>query len=96
MEELDRPDRPHDKESRSFDWMIPLAGMILVLFATAIIGLFPRTPNNILIAIALFGVGCAALWFGLMHGESEKTRHRIEQLNERTERVRNLLEKSKK
>jgi len=96
MEGQDRPDRRYQQESRSFDWMIPLAGMILVLFATAIIGLFPRIPNNILIAIALFGVGCAALWFGLMHVESGRTQHRIDQISKRAEHVRDLLEKSKK
>lgn len=78
-----------------FDWMIPLAGAVLVIFATAMFGLFPRTLNNVIIAIALFGVGCAALWFGLTHAEAQKTQKQIEQIRDKAEKVQDLYNKSR-
>jgi len=57
----DRPSLTKSKPHQLFDWLIPLAGVVLILFSTAMFGLFRGTPNNVIIAIALFGVGCAAL-----------------------------------
>ncbi len=92
----DSPDKPQQEAHQIFDWMIPLAGIVLVLFATAMFGLFPRTPNNVLIAIALFGVGCAALWFGLMHADVHATENKIQRIKQKADRVRDLLMRSKK
>ena len=84
------------KKNQFFDWMIPLAGVILILFATAMFGLFENTPNNVVISIALFGVGCAALWFGLFHADIHASANKIERIKEKTEKVDELIQKSKK
>jgi fatty acid desaturase len=90
------PQKKRDPGRHAFDWMIPAAGIVLVLFATAIFGIFPGNPNNILIAIALFGVGCAALWFGLTHHDTETAETRITRIKARTDRIKEILEKNKK
>jgi hypothetical protein len=84
------------RKNQFFDWMIPLAGIILILFATAMFGLFQNTPNNVVISIALFGVGCAALWFGLFHADIHASANKIERIKEKTEKVGELIQKSKK
>lgn len=96
MAEQAPPGTPDDRRPQFFDWMIPFAGIVLILFATAIIGLFSNTINNIIIAIALFGVGCAALWFGLFHADVNRSSNRIKRIKEKTEKVGELIEKSRK
>ena len=83
-------------QNRIFDWMIPVAGIVLILFATAMFGLFSSTPNNVVIAIALFGVGCAALWFGLVHEDVHSSEEKIEKIKKKTDLVRELMARDKK
>lgn len=96
MAEQDTPGPIEPKRHQLFDLMVPLAGVILVLFATAMFGLFSRTPNNVVIAIALFGVGCAALWFGLVHADASATEKRIERLREKADKLQDLVEKNRR
>ena len=84
------------KDQKSFEWMIPFAGIVLVLFATAMFGIFPSNPNNVIISIAIFGVGCAAIWFGLTHADSAGTDTRIRQIKEKADRIKETIDRSKK
>ena len=79
------------KDQKSFEWMIPFAGIVLVLFATAMFGIFPGNPNNVIISIAIFGVGCAAIWFGLTHFDIQKTENKIQKIHEKADRINRIL-----
>ena len=88
------PDRQDSQ--KSFEWIIPFAGGVLVLFSIAMFAIYAGNPDVYTIAIALFGVGCAALWFGIVHFDTQKTDDKIGHIKDRADRVMKIVERSKK
>ncbi|MDO9550195.1 MAG: hypothetical protein Q7J03_04420 [Methanoregula sp.] len=71
--------------------------MILILCAGGyliIYSVYMMTVNNdptlFMFAIAMFGVGCTAIWFGISHVEIVSTEEKLERI---TRRLDSILEK---
>ena len=90
------PERSEKMPPPHGDRVILLAGLVLLLLAIAVAGFFPLTPTNIIIIIALFGIGCATIWFGLIQPAVRTGGKRIEQINRKTDSIRRRISGGKK
>jgi len=74
--------------------------MILILFAGGyliIYSVYMMTANNepslFMFAIAMFGVGCTAIWFGISHVEIVSTEEKLERITNRLDKIIRRIEK---
>jgi hypothetical protein len=89
-------DGPDRNVPASIDWVVPAAGILLVLFAVVLPSLFSFRQDIVIIALVLLGVGCTTLWFGLVHKGMLRTGTRIEEVIRKQEKVQNLIDRIKK
>jgi hypothetical protein len=50
-------------------------------------------PTIFIFGIAMFGVGCTAIWFTLSHVEIVSTEEKLESITERLDKIINKMEK---
>jgi hypothetical protein len=72
--------------------LICLAGGYLIIYSV-----YMMTVNHesslFMFAIAMFGVGCTAIWFGLSHVEIQSTEEKLEDITKRLDSIIERMEK---
>jgi hypothetical protein len=72
--------------------LICLAGGYLIIYSVYMMT-FNHEPNMFMFAIAMFGVGCTAIWFGLSHVEIQSTEEKLESITKRLDSIIERMEK---
>ncbi len=80
----------------SVNRVITTTGIILVLASVAIAGIFPLTFVIIALAIAVFSIGCALLWFGVIHPAVLTGEERIRKIEREIDQVQKRVSRRKK
>ena len=75
-----------------FITLICLAGGYLIIYSVIMMTVY-REPNMFMFAIAMFGVGCTAIWFGLSHVEIQSTEEKLESITKRLDSIMEKIEK---
>lgn len=52
-----------------------------------------RDTNLIMFSIAMFGVGCTAMWFGISHVDIQTTEEKLERITDRLDKIIEKIEK---
>jgi len=73
----------------TFMIMICLAGGYLIIYSVYMMTT-NHDPSLFMFSIAMFGVGCTAIWFGLSHVEIQSTEEKLESI---TKRLDSIIEK---
>jgi hypothetical protein len=72
--------------------LICLAGGYLIIYSVYMMT-FNHEPGLFMFAIAMFGVGCTAIWFGLSHVEIQSTEEKLESITKRLDSIIERMEK---
>jgi hypothetical protein len=72
--------------------MICLAGGYLIIYSVYMMTV-NHEANLFMFAIAMFGVGCTAIWFGLSHVEIQSTEEKLESIAKRLDSIMEKIEK---
>lgn len=72
--------------------MICLAGGYLIIYSVYMMTV-NNDPNLFMFSIAMFGVGCTAIWFGLSHVEIQNTEEKLESITKRLDSIMDKIEK---
>jgi hypothetical protein len=72
--------------------LICLAGGYLIVYSVFMMTV-NHEPDLFMFAIAMFGVGCTAIWFGLSHVEIQSTEEKLEDLTKRLDSIIERMEK---
>jgi hypothetical protein len=83
---------PKDWAQIIFMILICAAGGYLIIYSVYVMTV-QNDPNLFMFAIAMFGVGCTAIWFGLSHVEIQSTEEKLERI---TARLDNIIERMEK
>jgi len=94
-EQESRPE-PQVNDNRVVSRLIPVVGIVLVLGSIVLVGSYPATVPTIASGIALFGIGCATIWFSYIHPAVTRGEERIEQINKSVDRVRQRITRRQK
>jgi hypothetical protein len=83
---------PKDWAQIIFMILICLAGGYLIIYSVYMMTV-NNNPNLFMFAIAMFGVGCTAIWFGLSHVEIQSTEEKLESITNRLDKIIERMEK---
>jgi len=72
--------------------LICLAGGYLIVYSVYMMTV-NHDPDLFMFAIAMFGVGCTAIWFGLSHVEIQSTEEKLESITKRLDSIIDRMEK---
>ena len=72
--------------------LICLAGGYLIIYSVYMMTV-NNDPNLFMFSIAMFGVGCTAIWFGLSHVEIQSTEEKLESITKRLDSIIERMEK---
>ncbi len=72
--------------------LICLAGGYLIIYSVFMMTAY-RQPDLFMFSIAMFGVGCTAIWFGLSHAEIQTTEEKLESITKRLDSIMEKIEK---
>jgi hypothetical protein len=72
--------------------LICLAGGYLIIYSVYMMTV-NHEPNLFMFSIAMFGVGCTAIWFGLSHVEIQSTEEKLESITKRLDSIIERMEK---
>ena len=72
--------------------LILLAGGYLIIYSVYMMTAY-NDPSMFMFAIAMFGVGCTAIWFGISHVEIVSTEEKLERITEQLDKIIEKIEK---
>ncbi len=72
--------------------LICLAGGYLIIYSVYMMTV-NYEPNLFMFSIAMFGVGCTAIWFGLSHVEIQATEEKLESITTRLDSIMEKIER---
>lgn len=72
--------------------IICLAGGYLIIYSVYMMTV-NNNPSLFMFSIAMFGVGCTAIWFGLSHVEIQSTEEKLERIATQLDRIIERMEK---
>ena len=75
-----------------FMLLILAAGGYLIIYSVYMMT-SSRDTNLIMFSIAMFGVGCTAIWFGISHVDIQSTEEKLESITARLDEINKKLEK---
>jgi hypothetical protein len=87
------------KEYNPKDWaqivfmiLICAAGGYLIIYSVYMMTV-NNSANLFMFSIAMFGVGCTAIWFGLSHVEIQSTEEKLERITSKLDKIIERMEK---
>jgi len=83
---------PKDWAQIGFMILICLAGGYLIIYSVYMMTVH-NEPNLFMFSIAMFGVGCTAIWFGLSHVEIQSTEEKLERITNKLDKIIERMEK---
>ena len=83
---------PKDWAQIVFMILICAAGGYLIIYSVYMMTV-NNNPNLFMFSIAMFGVGCTAIWFGLSHVEIQSTEEKLEKIAARLDKIIEKIEK---
>ena len=72
--------------------LICAAGGYLIIYSVYMMTV-NNNPSLFMFSIAMFGVGCTAIWFGLSHVEIQSTEEKLERITSQLDRIIERMEK---
>jgi hypothetical protein len=79
---------------RFFVLLITIAGAFLVFYSVFMVATTHSDDMNwIVLDLIMFGFGFAAIWFGLTHFDIQKTEIRIQKINQKADRIKEILDR---
>lgn len=72
--------------------LILVAGGYLIIYSVFMMT-SSRDTNLIMFSIAMFGVGCTAVWFGISHVDIQTTEEKLERITDRLDKIIEKIEK---
>ena len=72
--------------------LILLAGGYLIIYSVYMMTAF-NDPSLFMFAVAMFGVGCTAIWFGISHVEITSTEEKLERITTRLDKIIEKIER---
>jgi hypothetical protein len=72
--------------------LICCAGGYLIIYSVYMMTVNDN-PNLFMFSIAMFGVGCTAIWFGLSHVEIQSTEEKLERITSKLDKIIERMEK---
>ena len=72
--------------------LILAAGGYLIIYSVFMMT-SSRDTNLIMFSIAMFGVGCTAVWFGISHVDIQTTEEKLERITDRLDKIIDRIEK---
>ena len=78
---------------RVFVVLIAIAGAFLVFYSVFMVATHQDDMNRIVLDLIMFGFGFAAIWFGLSHFDIQKTETRIQTINQKADRIKEILDR---
>ena len=78
---------------RVFVVLIAIAGAFLVFYSVFMVATHSDDMNRIVLDLIMFGFGFAAIWFGLSHFDIQKTETRIQTINQKADRIKEILDR---
>jgi len=75
-----------------FITLICLAGGYLIIYSVYMMT-FNHEPSLFMFSIAMFGVGCTSIWFGLSHVEIQATEEKLESITTRLDSIMEKIER---
>jgi len=72
--------------------LICLAGGYLIIYSVYMMTV-NNNPNLFMFSIAMFGVGCTAIWFGLSHVEIQSTEEKLEKITNQLDKIIEKIER---
>jgi hypothetical protein len=72
--------------------LILIAGGYLIIYSVFMMT-SSRDTNLIMFSIAMFGVGCTAVWFGISHVDIQTTEEKLERITDRLDKIIEKIEK---
>jgi hypothetical protein len=72
--------------------LIMCAGGYLIVYSVYMMTV-QNNPDLFMFSIAMFGVGCTAVWFGISHVEIQSTEEKLESITERLDKIIDRIEK---
>jgi protein-S-isoprenylcysteine O-methyltransferase Ste14 len=78
---------------RVFVVLIAIAGAFLVFYSVFMVATHQDDMNRIVLDLIMFGFGFAAIWFGLTHFDIQKTETRIQTINQKADRIKEILDR---
>ena len=83
---------PKDWAQIVFMILICAAGGYLIIYSVYMMTV-NNNPSLFMFSIAMFGVGCTAIWFGLSHVEIQSTEEKLERITNQLDRIIERMEK---
>lgn len=83
---------PKDWAQIVFMVLICAAGGYLIIYSVYMMTV-NNNPSLFMFSIAMFGVGCTAIWFGLSHVEIQSTEEKLESITNRLDKIIERMEK---
>jgi hypothetical protein len=71
--------------------LICIAGGYLIIYSVYMMTA-NHDPNLLMFSIAMFGVGCTSIWFGLSHVEIQSTEEKLESITKRLDSIIERME----
>jgi len=71
--------------------LICIAGGYLIIYSVYMMTA-NHDPNLFMFSIAMFGVGCTSIWFGLSHVEIQSTEEKLESITKRLDSIIERME----
>ncbi|NMB80090.1 MAG: hypothetical protein GYA23_13460 [Methanomicrobiales archaeon] len=72
--------------------LICLAGGYLIIYSVYMMTV-NNNPSLFMFSIAMFGVGCTAIWFGLSHVEIQSTEEKLEKITIQLDKIIEKIER---
>ena len=72
--------------------LILAAGGYLIIYSVYMMT-SAKDPSLIMFSIAMFGVGCTAIWFGVSHVDIQTTEEKLESITQRLDEINRKIEK---
>jgi len=79
--------------TRFFVLLITGAGVCLVLYSAFMAATHVNDLNRLVLDLIMFGFGFAAIWFGLTHFDIQKTETKIQTINQKADRIKEILDR---
>jgi protein-S-isoprenylcysteine O-methyltransferase Ste14 len=79
--------------TRVFVLLITVAGVCLVLYSVYMVATHVNDLNRLVLDLIMFGFGFAAIWFGLTHFDIQKTETKIQQIHQKADRIKEILDR---
>lgn len=83
---------PKDWAQIIFMILICVAGGYLIIYSVYMMTVNDN-PSLFMFSIAMFGVGCTAIWFGLSHVEIQSTEEKLEKITVQLDKIIEKIEK---